>query len=152
MDLLALFAITVIGVACFLLLFGGFWMAPWLMVVILVGLLLALFRVPLFTQDEPLPTDDQDLKLDANQAVSVSKPLVKSPKPTPPVAEAGAVMVNSAPVDASLATEQKALSYWGPRYKQNTQTVVVASTSLVELEGQYRGNRSKLYAVKEKME
>lgn len=156
MDLLALFAITVIGVACFLLLLGGFWMAPWLMVVILVGLLMVLLKVPLFAQDEPLPTDDDEFDLDANlpvnDSIPLGKPLVKSPKPAPPIAEAGMMLVNATPDDDLLAIDNKALSYRGARYKHHTKVAVVAATNLVEHEGQYRGNRSKLYAVKEKID
>ncbi len=166
MDLLALFAITVIGVACFLLLLGGFWMAPWLMVVILVGLLLVLLKIPLFSQDEPFPTEDEEF---APEQSRTSVPLGKLLKRPRPVAETGVAAASSItlanPVPdglqadrsqndrlQSMSAERKALSYRGVRYKHDTETGAVATANLIECEGRYRGNRSKLFAVKEKLD
>lgn len=160
MDLLALFAITVIGVACFLLLLGGFWMAPWLMVVILVGLLLVLFKIPLFSQDEPLPEEDEALDPEESHP---TVPLVKLVKLNRPMSPVGVTAVSATPIatadDApvndvvhTVGNGRKALSYRGARYKNNGKTKAIAATNLIECEGRYRGNRSKLFAIKEKLD
>lgn len=76
MDLVALFSITLTGVACFLLMVSGFWIAPWLMVVVLISLLFFLVRIPLFFQDDSMGVGEDDIP----SLNTENNPLIESQK------------------------------------------------------------------------
>jgi len=148
MDLVALFAITVTGVACFLLMVSGFWIAPWLMVTVLVSLLFFLLRIPLFSQDDSMgvgedPTDSNLNFWRSPLGLTQNSTLGSQTKDDNP-----SLSTKNNP----LIESQKGLSYRGAKYNPDLKATENRSIEVITYKGQYRGNPLKLITPKPKQD